>query len=119
MYAATLVVAGADGLGFLVAPSSMQSILGIPDQEPIIAGVAYSIWFALAIWSIAGLRSPLKFTPVLVLAMTYELVWIIAIIIPRLIAGTLPSFAMSTVLTFVPFIIGYLIAIPWKHVFAK
>ena len=119
MYAVTAVAAGIFGIGFLAAPDSMLSTMGYPAQEPVIAGVLYSLWLAIGIWSIAGLRSPLKFTPVLLLAMTYKTVWIIAIVIPRAIAGTLPSFAMVTAVQWVLFIVGYLIVIPWRYLFAK
>jgi hypothetical protein len=119
MYALTVIVAGVFGLAFLIAPSATESLWGIPTQEPIIAGIAYSMWFAMGIISLGGLRSPLKFTPVLVAEMFYKTVWIIAIIIPRAIAGTLPSFALTLAVSYLIPIIGNTIVIPWRYFFAK
>jgi len=83
MYAYTIVGAGVIGLALLIVPNTMMSLLGIPTEEPIIAGMAYSVWLAFGILSIFGLRSPLKFVPVLLLQFTYKVVWFIAVIAPK------------------------------------
>jgi len=119
MYAYTIVFAGSTGLGFLVAPSTVLNLLGYPAQEPIWAGVGYSMMLALAIVSILGLRAPLRFSPVLLLQLTYKLVWFIAIIIPLSIAARLPSYAIGTCILFATFVVGDLIAIPFRYLFAK
>jgi hypothetical protein len=118
MYAYTIVFAGSTGLGCLVAPSTLN-LLGYPAQEPIWAGVGYSMMLALAIASILGLRAPLKFSPVLLLQLTYKVIWFIAIIIPLSIAGHLPSYAIGTCILFATFVVGDLIAIPFRYLFAK
>jgi hypothetical protein len=118
MYVYTIVVAGSIGLGCLVAPS-MLNLLGFPAQEPVWAGVGYSVLFAFAIVSILGLRAPLRFSPVLLLSLTYKVTWFIAILVPLLIAGRLPSYAMSTGILFATFVVGDLIAIPFRYLFAK
>jgi hypothetical protein len=119
MYAYTIAGAGALGLALLIVPNTMQSLLGIPTEEPIIAGMAYSVWLAFGILSIFGLRSPLKFVPVLLLQFTYKVVWFIAVIAPKAVSGDLPSFAITMSAIFVTFVIGDIIVIPWKYLFAK
>jgi hypothetical protein len=119
MYAYTIAFAGSTGLGLLVAPSTVLNLLGYPAQEPIWAGVGYSMMLALAIASILGLRAPLKFSPVLLLQLTYKVIWFVAIIIPLSIAGHLPSYAIGTSVLFATFVVGDLIAIPFRHLFAK
>jgi hypothetical protein len=119
MYVYTIVGAGGIGLGLLIIPNAMMSLLGIPTQEPIVAGVVYSAWLAFGILSILGLRSPLRFAPVLLLQFTYKVVWFIAVIAPKAISGDLPSFAITMSAIFASFVIGDIIAIPWKHIFAK
>ena len=89
-----------------------MNLLGFPAQEPVWAGVGYSVLFAFAIVSILGLRAPLRFSPVLLLSLTYKVTWFIAIFIPLLIAGRVPSYAMSTGILFATFVVGDLIAIP-------
>jgi hypothetical protein len=119
MYIYTIVGAGGIGLGLLIVPNTIMALLSIPTEEPIVAGVAYSAWLAFGILSIFGLRSPLKFAPVLLLQFTYKVVWFIAVIAPKAVSGDLPSFAITMSVLYVTYVIGDIIAIPWKHIFAK
>jgi hypothetical protein len=119
MYALTIVLAGFLGFGLLVAPGAVQSALGVPTEEAYVAGVAYSVWFAFGLVSVLGLRSPVKFWPVLLLQITYKVTWFVAIILPHLINGGLPGFAETMSVIFACFVIGDIIAIPWRHVFTK
>ena len=61
----------------------------------------------------------MKFAPVLLMQATGKIVWFLAVIIPQLAVGPLPTFAVILSATFVPLIIGDLIAVPWKYLFAK
>ena len=119
MYAYTIVGAGVIGLALLIVPNTMMSLLGIPTEEPIIAGMAYSVWLAFGILSIFGLRSPLKFVPILLLQFTYKVVWFIAVIAPKAVSGDLPSFAITMSAIFVTFVIGDIIVIPWRYLLSK
>ena len=118
MYALTFIAAGIAGVSGLT--NSFKSALSIPSAEPFLSGVAYSMWLTLAILSIAGLRSPLKYTPVLMFGMTYKTVWLLAVVVPNLMSGVaLPQSVIFNGVSWIFVIIGYAIAIPWKHVFAK
>jgi len=119
MYAYIIVGAGSLGVAFLLAPNTTLNLLGYPAQEPLWAGVGYSVFVAFAILSIFGLRSPLKFAPVLLLSFTYKVIWLIAIFIPLLVKGQLPSYAWLTGLVFVTYVAGHLIAIPFRYLLAK
>ncbi len=83
----------------------------------------WNLWQCLdCVWlsiHIIGLRSPLKFSPILLLQLSYKVVWFIGIILPALIAGKFPAYAMGYVVFFAVYIIGDLIAIPFSYVFAK
>jgi hypothetical protein len=118
MYAYIIVGAGGLGLGLLVAPNTVLSMLGFPSQEPIWAGVGYSLMLAFGILSIFGLRAPLKFSPILLMSLTYKVIWFIAIFIPLLLAGELPSYAIPTGIIFATYIVGDLIAIPFGYLLA-
>ncbi len=74
---------------------------------------------ALAIASVLGLRAPLRFSPVLLLQLTYKVIWFVAIFIPVSIAGQLPSYAIGTAILWIAFVVGDLIAIPFRYLFAK
>jgi hypothetical protein len=119
MYIYTIIGAGGFGLGIIIMPDVMQSMFSWPSQDPIVLGVVGSIYFAFALLSILGLRSPLKFAPVLLLQLTYKVVWFIGVILPILVKARFPTYAIVYVVIFATFIIGDLIAIPFSNVFAK
>jgi hypothetical protein len=119
MYILTIIHAGGSGLGIILIPSTIQSIFGWPSQDPIVFGICGSVWVAFGLLSILGLRSPLKFSPILLLQLTYKVVWFIGVILPVLIAGNFPAYATGYVVFFAIYIIGDLIAIPFPYVFAK
>ena len=119
MYVYTIVVAGGFGLGAILSPNLIQSVFNMPTQDPIVFGVVGSVYLAFALLSILGLRSPLKFSPILLLQLSYKVVWFIGIILPIFVAGKLPTHAILFVVVFATFIIGDLIAIPFSYVFPK
>ena len=119
MYIYTIVGAGGFGLGIILAPDALGSALGWPVQDPIVLGITGSVYVAFAILSLLGLLSPLKFSPVLLLQLCYKAIWLIAVILPLLIAGRLPGYAVLTVVIFATYVVGDLVAIPFGYVFAK
>jgi hypothetical protein len=119
MYAYTIITAGLVGLGMIILPGQTQSLLGWPAEKSFTFGVTASVFVAFGILSIFGLRSPLKFVPILFMQLCYKTVWYIGVILPWLLSGRFPSYAMASALFWLTFIIGDLIAIPFPYVFAK
>jgi hypothetical protein len=119
MYLWTIVGAGGFGLLILFLPSMVESVFGLPAQDPFLRGIIGSLYVAFGILSILGLRSPLKLVPVLFLQLCYKLIWFLAVLLPRLLGGQLPSHAMMLSLIFVTYVVGDLIAIPFSQLFAK
>lgn len=119
MYWYTIVGAGGFGLGMIVIPNAMKSGFGWPSQDPIVFGVTGSVYLSFALLSILGLRTPLKFVPVLLLQLSYKVIWFIGVIIPILAVGKFPTYAILHVLIFASYIIGDLIAIPFSYVFSR
>jgi hypothetical protein len=119
MYIYTIVIAGGFGLAMIFVPEVITSVGGWPADEPIAWGIVASVYVAFGILSIFGLRSPLKFVPILFLQLSYKSIWFIAVVLPLLVAGRFPSYAILTVVIFATFIIGDLIAIPFPYIFAK
>ena len=119
MYIYTIVGAGGFGLGMIVIPNVMRSVFSWPSGDPIALGVTGSVYVAFGLLSILGLLSPLKFVPVLLLQLSYKVVWFIGVILPLLAVGKFPAYAILHVLIFASYIIGDLIAIPFSYVFAK
>ena len=119
MYIYTIIGAGGYGLMILVFPNIIKLIFNLPDQAETILGITGSVYCAFGLLSILGIRSPLKFLPVLLLQLTYKIVWFIGVIIPLLVSGRISLFALPYVIIFATYIIGDLIAIPFPYVFAK
>ena len=119
MYIYTIVLAGGFGLGIIVVPNVMKSMFRWPDQDPIVLGIAGSVYLAFGLLSILGLRSPLRFVPVLLLQLLYKVIWFLGVVLPLLIVGRFPMHAIMFVVIFATYIIGDLIAIPFSYVLAK
>jgi len=119
MYWYTIVGAGGFGLGIILMPKVMRTLFSWPFSDPIVFGVTGSVYLSFAFLSILGLRSPLKFVPVLMLQLSYKVVWFIGVILPILFAGKFPTYAILLVVIYATYIIGDLIAIPFSYVFSK
>ena len=119
MYIYTIVVAGLFGLGMIVVPEMIKAKFTWPVEEPVAFGIIGSVYMAFGLLSILGLRSPLKFTPILFLQLCYKTIWFIGVVLPLWATGHFPSYAIPTVIIFATFIVGDLIAIPFSYVFAK
>ena len=119
MYIWTIVAAGGFGLVYLLAPSLVESTMGFPATDPFLRGIIGSNYVAFLILSILGLRSPLKFVPVLFLQLCYKVTWFVVVLLPRLLAGDFPFHAMVLSAIFITYVIGDLIAIPFGRLFAK
>jgi hypothetical protein len=117
MYMYTLVVSGGMGLGMILFPDTIQSILRFPPQDPVMLGACGSIFLALGLISLMGLRSPLKFAPVLLLELVYKPIWLVAVALPLFLEGRFPFYVVTMSAIFITFIVGDLIAIPFSHLF--
>ena len=119
MYIYTVIAAGLFGLGIIVIPEMIKSTFTWPVEEPVAFGIIGSVYLAFGLLSILGLRSPLKFVPVLMLQLCYKSIWFIGVVLPLWITAHFPSYAIPTVIIFATFIVGDLIAIPFSYIFAK
>ena len=119
MYIYTILGAGGIGLGIILIPGTLQNIFGWPAQDPVLFGISGSIYVAFALLAVHGLKSPLKYSPILLLQLAYKVVWFVGIFIPMMVAGTFPSYGIILVVIFASYIIGDLIAIPFSYLFAK
>jgi hypothetical protein len=119
MYALNIFLTGGLAIFLIVAPNTAATVFSSPAQEPLLSGYASSYMLGIAILSIAGFRSPLKFSPLLFLQAIVKIVWFVGILIPAMVAGPLSTFAISLAAMFVPYIIGDLIVTPYRYIFKK
>jgi len=119
MYIYTIVGAGGFGVGVLAIPDTMRSLFGWPSQDPIVFGVTGSVYLSFALLSILGLWSLLRFSPILLLQLSYKVIWFIAVVLPLLVTGNFPPYALLYVMIFASYIVGDLIALPFSYVFGR
>ena len=119
MYLYTIIGAGGFGLGILLIPDTMISLFRWPDQDPVVFGITGSVYLAFALVSLFGLRSPLKFSPILLLQLFYKSIWFIGIAIPLISSGKFPLSAIVILVIFATYVIGDLVSIPFSYIFKK
>lgn len=119
MYFYTIIGAGGVGIGIIFTPDLVRVLSGLPIEDPVIFGVLGSTYFSFGLLSVLGLRSPLKFIPVLLLQLTYKIVWFLSVFFPLLITGKLPNYAILIATIFATYIFGDLIAIPFRYFWVK
>ena len=119
MFALNIFLTGGLAIFLIIAPDTAAIVFSSPAQEPLLSGYASSYMLGIAILSIAGFRSPLKFSPLLFLQAIVKIIWFIGILIPAMAAGHLSTFAIELAAMFIPYIIGDLIVIPYKYIFKK
>jgi len=119
MYLYTIVGAGGIGLGIVIMPELIKATFRWPGGDPIVLGIVGSVYVAFGVLSVLGLRDPLKFAPVLLLQLCYKSVWFVAVVLPLLIRGRFPAYALLTAAIFATYIVGDLIAIPFPYLLAR
>ncbi len=120
MYAANVVVSAPLGLAALVAPASTQTLLGIPAGDPVSFGIANgAVPLAFGIAGVGGLRAPLRLSPVLGLQVIYKLLFLVGVVLPWVVTGRVPGYALPVVGVFVFFVVGNLAALPFDYVLSS
>jgi hypothetical protein len=119
MYIYTIVGAGLLGLVIVLMPNMINTLFKFDYQEPLLVGVIGSVWLAFGILSIFGLRSPLKFVPVLLMQLFYKSIWIVSVVIPLLFSAKISYSDALFILIMLTYVFGDLIAIPFRYVFSQ
>ncbi len=119
MYLYTIIGAGGFGLGIILIPDTMISLFRWPEQDPLVFGITGSVYLAFAIVSLFGLRSPLKFSPILLLQLFYKSIWFIGVAAPLISSGKFQLSAIIYLVIFATYIIGDLVSIPFSYIFKK
>ena len=119
MYIYTAVGTGGFGLGMVFAPDVFLSVFKFPSQDPIVFGAFGCMLISSGILALFGLRSPLKFVPLLLFQLFYKSIWFVAVLIPFLFVNEIQLYVVVFIVIFASYIIGDLIAIPFSYIFAK
>ncbi len=80
--------------------------------------VGYSLWGTFAVLSIIGLLQPIKMLPIILLNITYKIIWLAIVAYPLWSSGELEGSGAEglTKSNFIGFLID-LVVIPWIYVF--
>jgi hypothetical protein len=119
MYLWTLAGAGGFGLGMLAVPGKLQAILAFPPQDPVMFKVYGCVLLAAGLLAIPALGSPMKFVPLLLLQLVYKPIWIAVVAAPLFLKGRFPLYVVVITGVFLTYIIGDLIAIPFRDFCSK
>lgn len=120
MYAWTFLVAGGIGIAIIFARDFVITFLGISAQDPVTFGILGSFWMAMGLISLIGIfRDPIKYIPVLLVQLTYKVIWYLGVILPVLLTEGLLFHAIVMIIIFATYVIGDLFAIPFPYMFSK
>lgn len=120
MYAANVLLSGPLGLATILAPELVRGLLEIPAGDPVNYGIATgAVPLAFGLAGLAGLRAPLRFSPIPGLQVVYKSLFLLGVIAPLAVAGQVPSYALPVVGIFAFFVVGDLIAIPRDYVLPR
>ncbi len=119
LYLYTIIGAGGFGLGIIFMPDFVRSLFRMPIQDPVTFGITGGVYLAFGILSIFGLKSPLKFVPVLFLQVLYKSIWLIGVILPLLLKGELQLYGILITIIFLTYIIADLFSIPFGYLFSS
>ncbi len=119
MYVYTIVLPGFTGVTVIFAPEFYLSMYGWLPQDQYLLGITGSMWLTFAILASFGLRNPLKFLPLLLFQLSYKVIWLSCVVAPIWISEGLSVMEILFALTMLSYVIGDLIAIPFKLVFSK
>lgn len=81
-------------------------------------GVAWALLGTIGLLSLLGLRYPLQMIPILLLELTWKLVWLAAFALPAWRAGALTEGIRTSVFE-TSFGLILLLVIPWRYVWAN
>ena len=85
----------------------------------LIYGIAFSLYAAYALLMLLGVRFPVRMLPLLLLQISYKLIWLIAVGYTLWSSGHLNPDAIGTVKFFASIIVLDLVVIPCPYVFEK
>ncbi|HEX8238543.1 MAG TPA: hypothetical protein VF574_02260 [Allosphingosinicella sp.] len=102
------------GIGNMVWPL----ILSHSSTVPRMTGVAWALIGTIGLLALLGLRYPLQMLPLLLVELTWKVIWLTAFALPRWLDGTLDEAMRTSVFeTSVGLIL--VLVIPWRYLWAN
>lgn len=80
--------------------------------------VAWCVWASFSVLAVLGIVRPLRMLPLLLLEITYKLLWLVVVAYPLWSTHQLAGSARTEHLTYVFLLVGLpIVAMPWKYAF--
>lgn len=109
----------------ILIPVACATLLGRSDaaqgrfaESPGWRTLVGALWTGILVLSLLGLRSPLVFSPVLVLQVIYKSLWLGMYAAPRWLAGRGHQVPPGIAASFVVIVLVWPWLIPWEHLLA-
>ena len=94
------------------------TLISHPATWPLFEGVSSSLFGALALLALLGLRYPLQMLPILFLELTWKIIWLVLVWLPLWRSSQIDE-ATATVAVNCLVVIIFIPLIPWDYVFAR
>jgi hypothetical protein len=118
IYIANIIVAGTVGWMSLFDPNRAATTVFSSTTEPNLPmGIVGSFWLTIALLSVAGLFSPVRFSIVLLVQLIYKSLWLIAVAVPAILAGRTDSIPIGMAIFFLIWAIVLPFVIPFRLLF--
>ena len=102
------------GIGLTIWPL----IVSHDPNVPRMTGVAWALLGTIGLLALLGLRYPLRMLPLLLVELTWKVIWLAAFALPRWLDGTLDEGMRTTVFeTSLGAVL--ILVIPWRYVWAN
>jgi hypothetical protein len=102
------------GIAIVKWPVLVQDARSLPVME----GVVACLLTAMSLLAFLGLRYPVRMLPILLLEVTWKVIWITAVAIPNLVSNDLNA-AAREVLFNCSFVVVILAVIPWRYTWRR
>ncbi|MFC5268825.1 hypothetical protein ACFPJ1_42530 [Kribbella qitaiheensis] len=102
------------GIAIVKWPVLVQDARSLPVME----GVVACLLTAMSLLAFLGLRYPVRMLPILLLEVTWKVIWITAVAIPNLVSDDLNA-AAREVLFNCSFVVVILAVIPWRYTWRR
>jgi hypothetical protein len=120
IYLANILVAGTVGWMSLFDPSRSAMVVFSGTTEPNIPmRIVGSFWLTIALLSLAGLISPVRFSVVLLVQLIYKAIWLLAIAIPAVLTNRIDLIPVEIAIFFLIWVVILPFVIPFRVLFSS
>jgi hypothetical protein len=122
VYIASAFIGISSGLCILIAPRFSNRLVGfpsiLPHTDPVVFGLVGGTWAGVGVLCLLGLRSPLKFLPLLAFQFVYKCLWFAFVFLPLIRDGEFPRYGWCIACGNLLWILLDLKAIPSRYIFS-